>query len=303
MKKYLLIFIFLAYFLKGDIKIKISIPKNTFQVEEEVILKVEFINSGDKTEFLNFQYLQPGEKNYLFIGDDFKLEVKANGKVIENFTNYIPPEPKPGNLKLNLKQGEKFVSFCPFTFYYYPVVLPAEFTVRLKYKNNFSNPVFFKIYPTKGKVDGKNIIINGDFKDGENFPYGWKNTFKEVKWDKKEGIISFELNKQQASGEGMWVYSIFREIEAPSKYILKLKVKSENPEVIIFIEGWGIVKGRKRRIERNECFVHPDNNWNDYTFNIIFTKSEVKWFRIKIYSYLKQGKVYFDKIEMVEKSQ
>lgn len=301
MKKIIFLFIFLSFFLKAEISIKISLPEKEFQQEQEIMIKVEILNKSKNIEKIEFQYLQPKEKNCLFVGNIFKLDVLANGEKIENFTNHMPPEPKPGMLNIEIKKGEKFSCFLPFTYYYYPVSLPAEFSVKLKYKNSVSNTLSFKVYPTKGKKEDNSIVVNGKFKEGEDFPYGWKNTFKEVKWDKKNGIISFKLNKMQAFGEGMWVYSIFSPIKTPEKYILKLEVKSENPDVIVFVEGWGIVRGRKRRLERNECFVHPDNEWKEYNFNVIFNNEKVKWFRIKLYSYLKPGKVYFKNIQIFKR--
>lgn len=298
MKIFFLLLI-LSKFLISEISFFLSLPKNIFYPEEEIKINLKIKNKGKETQEIEIQYLQPKEKNFLFVGGKYILMVLADNKYIENFTNHMPPEPKPGKLRVSLKSNEELNLLIPFPWYYYPVELPSNFKVSLKYENIVSNEIEFKIIKREWSFD-TSLIINGDFKKGENFPYGWVIENENVKWDGKD-IISFDINKATAEGEGLWVYSIFNNIE-PGEYKLFLRFKSSGPSVIIFVEGWGIVGGRKRRIERNECFAYfKDNEWNELNFNILFKNENVRWFRVKIYSYLKPGKVLFDRIELREK--
>lgn len=294
-------FILSISFLFGrDLILTLSLPKINFYEEEEIRIDLNIKNKGEKREEIKIQYLQPREKNFLFIGDRWKLSVFSDGENLENFTNHIPPEPKPGEYLLVLEPNEEKNILIPFTFYYYPINLPSRFKVKLKYEDISSNEVEFSVLKSKGKKEDENFIINGDFKDGEIFPYGWKIENENIKWENRD-IISFFLDRNTAEGEGLWIYSIFNEITAPSQYTLFIRCKSESPNIIIFVEGWGIVKGRRRRIERNECFIYPENEWKEYKFPIKFENENVKWFRIKLYAYLKEGKVYFDRVEMRKK--
>jgi len=296
-----------AIFLCGKIfpfnpEFILKVPEKSYFEEQEVILTLTIYNKSEKCIEIEIPYLQPEEKNFLFVGKEFTFEVIANEKKLKNFTNHMPPEPRPRIKKIKLNSGEKYTLFIPFPFYYYPIELPAEFSVTLFYNDIKSNTVKFKVLKTEGKKEGEEIIVNGDFKEGEKFPYGWKIENENVKWEKEKGVIIFNMDKNTAYGEGMWIYSIFYRITSPSKYKLYLKAKSEGAEIIVFVEGWGLVKGRKRRLERNECFAHPGKNrWKEYNFNVIFTRKEVRWMRIKIYTYLKPGKIVFDKISLVRK--
>jgi len=294
-------FIFLISLLFGkNLELKLTLMKDVFFEEEEIVLNLKIKNLSNQTEEIKIQYLQPKEKNFLYIGGDWSLSVFSNDRKIENFTNHIPPEPKPGELNLSIKPDEELKILIPFPYYYYPLILPSKFKVQLKYKNFSSNEIEFTVLESKGKNKKDNLIINPDFKEGEKYPYGWKIENENIFWENKDFII-FSLDKKTTEGEGLWIYSIFNEIKTPSEYILSVKCKSEGPLIIVFVEGWGLVNERKRKIERNECHIFPENEWKEYFFNIKFENENVKWFRIKLYSYLKEGKVYFDKVELMEK--
>ncbi|HOK56845.1 MAG TPA: hypothetical protein PKV21_06965 [bacterium] len=291
---------FISILFCENFEFTLSSVKNVFYEEEEVILNLKIKNLSKENEEIKVQYLQPKEKNFLFVGENWSLEVISNNKKIENFTNHIPPEPKPGELNISVKPEEILNFSIPFPYYYYPLAFPLKFKVCLKYKNFSSNEIEFVVLESKGKNLKNSLILNYDFREGEEYPYGWKIGNNNVKWENKD-FISFSLNKETAEGEGLWIYSIFNEIKTPSQYLLSVKCKSEGPNIIIFIEGWGIVKGRKRCIERNECHIFPENKWKEYNFNIKFENENVKWFRVKLYSYLNEGKVYFDRVELNKK--
>ena len=146
----------------------------------------------------------------------------------------------------------------------------------------------------------KNILLNSDFLQGDKSPSGWEIENKSVYWDKNKGYLKYSLDQRTAFGEGLWVYSSFYEVKSPNSFLLKVKAKSNGPEIIVFVEGWGMLKGKKRRIERNECFLHPETDtWQDYRLKLKFVNPMVQWLRVKPYTYLKPGIVYFDSIELI----
>lgn len=293
-------FFLLSQILMADnLSFFLSTSEKIFFPDQEIKINLKIKNEGKDTEKIEIYYLHPKEKNFLFVGEKYILNVLANNEKIENFTNHMPPEPKPGIVPFFLKPKQELNLFIPFPWYYYPIELPCVFKISLKYEDIISNEIEFKVLSREWKLNN-NLIINGDFKEGEKFPYGWIIENENIKWEEKD-FICFNLDKSVAEGEGMWIYSIFNNIE-DGEYNLFLRFKSSAPSVIIFVEGWGIVEGRKRKIERNECFPYfKDNDWNEFNFNVLFKNENVRWFRVKIYCYLKPGKVWFDKIQLKKK--
>ena len=173
--------------------------------------------------------------------------------------------------------------------------------MKIKGFCGFICPLIFIFFFAINARAEKNILLNSDFLQGDKFPSGWEIENKKVHWEKDKGYLKYSLDKATAFGEGLWVYSIFHKIKSPNSFILKVKAKSNGPEIIVFVEGWGMLKGRKRRIERNECFLHPESDaWQNYRIKLKFVNPMVEWLRVKPYIYLKPGTVYFDRIELIE---
>ena len=283
-------------------------PQRTYQEEETVLLNLTIINDSAQVESYIIEFLQPREKNWMFIGNLHKLEIKDIPEM-KNFTNHMPPEPKPHSPQTNknykpviLNPGESYKILIPFFYEYYPVKLPATFNVQLKWLDAVSNPVSFTVLPTKGTKKQDNIIVNGDFSEGEGkIPYGWKILDDRTFWDSSEKFLMYNVDRPTAESEGYWAYSIFHEVSSPSDYVLSVKTKTSGPIIIIFVEGWGMVEGRRRRIERNECFYHqaPDQTWKTQIRNVTFKNPAVKWMRLKLYVYGCPGKVWFSNLSMV----
>lgn len=304
-----LFFIFFSGYACG-MQLFLESPKNVFQEEETVLLKLKIFNESSSVESYIVEFLQPREKNWMYIGNLHKLEIE-NIPEMKDFTNHMPPEPKPHSPQTNknykgiiLNPGEIYEIYIPFFYDYYPVKLPVTFNVKLVWLDKVSNPVVFTVLPTKSTKKENNIIINGDFSEGSgNIPYGWKILDERTFWDSGQKFLMYDVDRKTAESEGYWAYSIFHEISSPGEYLLSVKTKTSGPTIIIFVEGWGIVNGRKRRIERNECFYHQPANqtWQTQIRNVRFTKPEVKWFRLKLYVYGSPGKVWFSDISMVKK--
>ena len=278
----------------GGFSVIISSSKQCYFEEEKILLKVEMHNDSSAETQMNFDYLEPLEKNTIFVPSDFKLEVRNRGKSIPNFINWMPPEPAPGIKSVTLKPGETIFFNLPFTWYYYPVDLPAEFSLKLFYGDTGSNPLSLKILPTPGRKENDNLLVNGDFSQGDAFPFGWVMDNEKVS-RASDGSIVFSMDRDTAEGEGVWLYSIFYPVKSPSSWTLSLQAKASGQEIMVFVEGWGIVAGRRRRIERNECFFHPKE---EYTPRVIFQNPEVRWLRLKLFAYLIPGKVVFRKISL-----
>ncbi|MCM8805549.1 MAG: hypothetical protein NC825_02305 [Candidatus Omnitrophica bacterium] len=288
-------------------QLSLKSPQQVYQEEQQILLNLTITNDSTCTESYIIEFLQPREQNWMYIGNLHKLEIR--GTEIENFTNHMPPEPKPHSPETNpdykpviLKPGESYQIQIPFFYDYYPVKLPATFDVKLHWMDKSSNSVLFTVLPTKGTKKNDNMIINGDFSEGEGkIPYGWKILDDRAYWDSSQKFLMYDVDRRTAENEGYWVYSVFNEITSPSDYVLTVRTKTSGPTIIIFVEGWGIVKGRKRRIERNECFYHQPANqsWQTQVRNVTFKNPDVKWFRLKLYVYGSPGKVWFSDISMV----
>lgn len=288
----------------NELSFTLSSEKSSYYEEEEVVLTLAIKNTSTEETRIDLKYLQPIEKKYIFVEKEpFGLLIEFNDVQVERFTNHIPPEPKPGTLSVTIKPVEEVIWRVPFPYYYYPFNLPGQFKIKLQYRDIISNEVVFNIQKSPGMTEGDSININPDFSQGKDHPYGWKLHNKNTVWDREHNQLVFHLDKTTAEGEGLWVYSLFYEIEpsrSSTEYCLNVKLKSPSPEVIIFIEGWKIVNGRRRRIERYECVIHPQTEWNEPVFNLSF-KPEVRWLRIKVYAYLNAGDIYFKNVSLIKK--
>jgi len=275
----------------------LSPEKETYPEEEEIFFSLTVRNVSEEACRLDMEYLQPREKMKIFVGGEFRLEVESSEGKLGFFTNHMPPEPRPGRLDIMLGPGEGVTWKIFFPYYYYPLEIPNTFKVKAAYKNIVSNEVIVGVKKDGIPAPGRGII-NPDFSSGKTFPYGWKLLNEMTSWDREAEKLVFNLDKKTAHGEGVWVYSVFHGVETPAELSLDIRLRSEAPEVIVFVEGWGIAGGRRRRIERNELFVHPGKEMENYTFRVLFKKPEVKWFRIKLYSYLRPGRVWFDSVNI-----
>ncbi len=304
-----ILLLFMTGYLQST-QLILNSPKSIFQEEETVLLELTILNDSSNTESYIIEFLQPREKNFMYIGNLHRLEIEGIPE-ISNFTNHMPPEPKPHSPQTNknykpviLNPKETYKIHIPFFYDYYPIKLPASFTLKLRWLDNVSNSVSFVVLPTKGTKKADNFIINGDFSEGEgNQPYGWKILDERTHWDSSQKFLMYMVDRKTAESEGYWAYSLFHEISSPCQYILSVKTKTSGPTIIIFVEGWGIVEGRKRRIERNECFYHQAANqtWLTQVRNIKFTKPEVQWVRFKLYVYGNPGYVWFSELSMLKK--
>ncbi|MCM8769995.1 MAG: hypothetical protein NC911_10095 [Candidatus Omnitrophica bacterium] len=298
------ILIFFIFSLPGraEIKLLLEAAKKVYWEEEYVFLSLKLENTASETETVTLPYLQPRERKCLFVGQDFTLRVTANDQPLLAFTNHMPPEPRPGQLKVTLAPGEILLWYIPFPYDYYPVNLPCSFRLRVIWRENKSNEVSFQVLPSPGFAGQANLLVNGDFSQGETFLCGWKIDRPAVFWEKNQKVVHFLLDVPTATGEGLWMYSLFRPIDCPGSFTLEIEAKSEGPEIIVFVEGWGVVSDRRRRIERNECFAHPQtNDWQNYHFQVVFTKAEVTWVRLRVFAYGKAGSVWFKKIVLNSK--
>lgn len=282
---------------ENAISLHLATTKTIYAEEEYIFLPLVVENTSAQTQIFSVSYLQPKEKKHLFVGDRFSLHVIAQDQIIPSFTNHMPPEPHPGTLQISLPPGENLTWKIPFPYDFYPVKLPCLFRVFLVWEGIKSNEVCFQVMNSGGKSQPDSLIVNSDFSQGETFPWGWKIEHQTVFWNKQEKMLCFSLDVPTATGEGLWVYSLFRPIQSPGTYTLQLTARSQGPEIIVFVEGWGLVGERRRRLERNECFAHPPNqDWKDYNFQVVFTKPEVKWFRIRLFTYGQAGSVWFKRL-------
>lgn len=304
-----LIFLIFSGFLWG-MQLVLESPKSIYQEEETVFLNLTIINDSSEIKTYIIEFLQPRENNWMYIGNLHKLKIEGIPEM-NNFTNHMPPEPKPHSPQTNknykpvvLNSGETYRIRIPFFYDYYPVRLPATFNVSFYWLDRVSNSVVFTVLPTKGTRKGNNLIINGNFSEGEgNILYGWRILDERTVWDSSQKFMMYSVDRKTAESEGYWAYSVFHEISSPSEYVLNVRTKTNGPIIIIFVEGWGIVGGRRRRIERNECFYHQPANqtWETQVRNIKFMNPEVKWLRLKLYVYGSPGEVWFSDLSMVKK--
>ena len=282
-------------------------PKSEFAEEESVILHLVAMNDTSAVETLSFHFLQPKEFKWIYVGEEARLEILGGPAEMARFTNHMPPEPKPHSPATSpdyrpvvLEPGQRYEAYVPFFWDYYPVILPCKFTIRFAYREVRSNPVSIKIYPTKGKSMPDDPVVNGDFseKDG-SIICGWKLWDPATVWDNEEKALKYTLSAYIAANDGLWVNSIFYPVQSPCRYILSVRFKSAGPCLKPFVEGWGMVAGRRRRIERNEVItVSGTGNWQTYQWPIEFTKPDVRWIRIKLYTYGVPGNIWFNQVKL-----
>ena len=282
--------------------LSLSTPRPSYQEEEQILLPLTIENTSSETAVFKAQYLQPKENTWLFIGKNYTLDIKVNGEPFGKFTNWMPPEPAEGNLSVALAPGQKMTWQVFFPWYYYPFDLPREFEVRLTGAAGSSNPVKFSVHPSRGTKQNNNLLINGDFTQGEKFPYGWRIENPAVVWDKAGHCLKYTLDRRTAENEGLWTYSLLMPVESPADYTFRMRAQSSAPEIIAFIEGWAVVAGRRRRVERTDFFAYPAGNkdFKNYSCTVKFTKPEIRWARVKLYTYLNPGEVRFSSVALTK---
>ncbi len=295
------VFCISGYCDNPGLSLTLSSTKSSYHEEDEIVLALTIENTSSEEKRVDLKYLQPVEKKYLYVAESpYRLAVEFNGKPADRFTNYMPQEPKPGTLSLTMKPGEKIAWGVWFPYWYYHYGLPGQFRIRLLYGDIVSNEVTFSVLKSSGAPVGGSINVNPDFTQGGELLYGWKLHDRKTVWDRENNQLVFHLDRTTAEGEGLWAYSLFYEIESPGEYQLKARFKSSAPEVIIFVEEWKLLGGRRRRPDREECPIHPEDDWSEYTFNMAF-KPGIRWIRIKLYSYLSAGDIYFKNVSLTKK--
>ncbi len=284
----------------GNLSFRLDAPRTSYAEEQEILLPLTVENTSTETMVFKAQYLQPKENTWLFIGKNYTLDIKTDGRPFGKFTNWMPPEPAEGNLSVALAPGQKVTWQVFFPWYYYPLDLPAEFEARLVSAVGSSNPVKFSVRPSAGTSRDGNLLINGDFTEGETFLYGWKIDNPNAVWDRTAHLLKYTLDRRTAENEGLWVYSLFTPVQSPGEYQFRMRAQSSAPEIIVFFEGWKIVAGRKRRFERTEFFAHPagEKGFKDYTCTVKLTAPDVRWLRVKLYTYLSPGTVIFRSVSL-----
>jgi len=278
--------------------LSLSCGKTVYPEEEDVMLNLDIANVSGAQQQIPVQYLQPKEKNQLFVGEEFTLRIEPQSNM-ERFTNHTPPEPKPHREVATLAPGETIRVLVPFAWYYYPVDLPRMFTVSVCRGDIVSNPVTFTVAPGAGIREEGNLVVNGNFSGGDAFPLGWRIQDPHVSWNKAGRELVFVLDRPTAEGEGLWTFSVFRPVTVPARLAIDVEAMSDGPDLITFVEGWGMVNGRRRRLERNECFMHPrGKEWQCFRTAVVFNDRRVQWFRVKLYAYLSPGTVRYRNVTL-----
>jgi len=173
------------------------------------------------------------------------------------------------------------------------------FTVRLRFGDAVSNPAVFTVKPSEGTREAGGIFVNPNFSEGRDAPYGWKLHDPKIAWDRAGRAVSLALDKPTAEGEGLWVYSVFNPVAVPGRFTAEIGTSPGRSEVIAFIEGWGVVAGRRRRIERIEWFVHPgDLKDGRLSREVSLVNPNVRWVRVRLFAYLHPGTVRFTRFDL-----
>lgn len=163
-----------------------------------------------------------------------------------------------------------------------------------------------------------NLVPNGNFDADPKILVGWDplpddGTVKWIFLDKEHGkVVAFKLSKEIAESTGILFYSKYIPVKEGKKYKLSFDYKSTGPKPKPFVKGYGLFPDAYGKIEPRELYKKSffentvSNEWKTLTIEftphnpIYKSKYEIKWVKVLLYAYFKQGEIYFDNIKIVE---
>jgi len=163
----------------------------------------------------------------------------------------------------------------------------------------------------------QNLVQNGTFERGTSSPETWDPLPDDgsVRWatDNAEHgrVVHFSLTKAVATGPGLLWYSGYIPVEQGKTYRFTFDAKSFGPVLRPFIKGYAPFADAKGTIERRPLYQKQNEytvgtEWKTISFDFVpqtaYTHKgvSVRWVRVMLYAYLKEGDCYWDNVRITE---
>ncbi|MBN2308924.1 MAG: hypothetical protein JXR94_08145 [Candidatus Hydrogenedentes bacterium] len=160
-----------------------------------------------------------------------------------------------------------------------------------------------------------NLAVNGDFEQGTSWPEGWdRPDGVRVQWGDGLGVdasrgIHTAMDRRTAETYGQGFFSKPIAVDPDTEYTIRVDVKSDAPNAIIFVKGYAKVadtaapKGRYREVYSKHKEAHFDRYLprgqfatQEFSFAPRHGRFRVEFVRVWLYGYLKPGNLWFDNV-------
>lgn len=178
-----------------------------------------------------------------------------------------------------------------------------------------------------------NLVTNGAFEKIEGTrPVGWDAFFivhdakgKEyrpklgetflgscVRWEKESGVegtgaICIEMDRHTAENYGQGYFSQRIPVEPGTEYEVSADIKSDAPNAILFVKGYGQVEGKWREVYTKHKEAHFDRYLKKGPYSTLTFRFHprhgayrIEHVRVWLYAYLKPGRVWFDNVKVTK---
>lgn len=110
--------------------------------------------------------------------------------------------------------------------------------------------------------------------------------------------LVFDLTRRLAESTGLGTYTRFADVEPGAYYEFSFKVRSGGPAVIVWAKGYARFPDQRREVYRHQVRARDarEGEWTEVTsapFRPMHPRYRVQWLRLKLYAYLRAGRVEF----------
>lgn len=160
---------------------------------------------------------------------------------------------------------------------------------------------------------GENMLANGDFAKGDDFPEGWEPMSPGVEYldlgGERGKAIHFEVEREVARTTGLKYWSDYIPVKPNRTYTFNFDCKkSGGVNLKVFLKGYMEHRGRRREIYRAPVHVYfkGDGDWERHGRREAFSTAhpsgrKVQWVRFMLYAYGSgKGEAWWDNFHMQE---
>jgi hypothetical protein len=101
---------------------------------------------------------------------------------------------------------------------------------------------------------------------------------------------------------GAKIYSDYIRVEPGTRYRLRVKARTENPEILVFVKGYARFQGGFRKFYQCYKKIHSgETEWKTFerTFHPTLHPPEVTHIRVMPYAYWPPGRAFVDDVEVI----
>lgn len=159
-----------------------------------------------------------------------------------------------------------------------------------------------------------NCVPNGDFEAGREHPEHWRlPEGGRAQWAEGEGAkgsraLRVTLDRATAESYGQGCFSPALRLEPDREYQVSVDVRSDGPNVIVFVKGFATIRGKEREIytKHKELRLGKDLERGRFRTVRYYVQPRHPSYRIErvklwLYAYLRPGRAWFDNVRIVEK--